>query len=150
MKPELEAVLRDVRVVSEYRGTVYERTAVLETDEITMEVYDDHNVVSEEMIGQQFSFVVRALTSVDGIEDIDKAEKKISPPTEQISEWSYDFCGEIIDKGAWLDGATDEFLLLDVGVGTVLLVPSKEALDTLNEGDYLCTTATRTEIIGVS
>lgn len=147
MKPKLEAIIREVEIEAEYRGTIYEQTAVLRIDDTTFKVYDDHKFISSDMIGERFLFGIRALTVEDGVKVIDSAERGIYPPREQISKWSNDFCGEIVEFGAWSEEDTDELVLLDIGFGTILVSPPENVLERLRVGEYLCATATRTELV---
>lgn len=146
MEPRLEAILREVEIEAEYRETVYEQTAILQVEDIELNLYDDHQYISKDMVGKRMSFGVRALSAEDGIQVLDDVRSGVFPPSEQISKWSYDFCGEITQKRRRSCDDAKDVLLVDIGLGTIIVSPPKEDVERLEE-DSVRVTATRTEVV---
>src|SRR6056297_2355939 len=124
MKPEVKGVLRDVETEAEYQGTIYEQTAVLETENNTIAVFDGHTITTKDSIGEARSFVLLLDPRENGIEVTDKRKKGISETDEKISKWSYDFYGQVVEqnvKDIWFRNEHDSLLIIDIGEGTVLL-----------------------------
>lgn len=158
MEPKLEAVLRNVEVEAEYQGTIYEQTAVLETEHNTIALFDGHTTVTQESVGKSCSFVVLVNPRENGIEIIDEARTGISEADEKISKWSYEFYGSIVElnvEDEWFREKHDDLLILDIGEGTVLVSPTDEMVDWINEGrletgDFVRLSAARTDLVASS
>lgn len=158
MKPELKGVLRDIKTEAEYQGTIYEQTVVLETEHSTITVFDGHTIATKESIGGSRSFVVLIDPRENGIEMTDEERKDISETDEKISRWSYDFYGRVVEqnvKDIWFRDEHDSLLILDIGEGTVLVSPTDDAKNWINEGklekgDFVRISATRTDLVDMS
>ena len=104
------------------------------------------------------SFVVLVSPRENGIEMIDEARTGISEADEKISKWSYEFYGRIVDQNvedAWFQDKHDDLLILDIGEGTVLVSPTDEMVDWINEGrletgDFVRISAARTDLVAIS
>lgn len=158
MKPKLEARIQEVEIEAEYRGTVYEQTAVLETNQDTIDVFDGSGVATQELIGESHVFVIMIEPREKGVEILDEPIHGISDATEKISKWSYNFSGQIVEpnvEDVWFRDKYDNLLLLDIGVGIVLLRPTDDMIDwmvngELEEGDYIRVSAARTDLVAIS
>lgn len=157
MKPELKAVVHDVEVEAEYQGNVYEQTVVLETEHDTVAVFDSHTTVTEDDIGESHSFVILINPQEDGSEIVAEDTRGIAEREERTSKWSYDFYGEIVEtevEDTWFREKHDNLLLLNIGEGTVLLLPTESMVScicegNLGEGDVLRVSGARTDLIDI-
>lgn len=158
MKPKLKATLQDIQIEAKYRGTVYDQTALLETEQGTVEVYDDHNVVDEKTVDEAASFIILVNPSESDFEKVKKDKKGIAETNDPISKWSHTFYGKIVStkiEDRWFREKHERLLLLDIGIGTVLLSLTDKIEKLLKDGDLkvgdsVCVSAARTDLVDTS
>jgi|GEM_PF-6031270 len=144
---------------AQYQGTVYDQSVrvSLQGDPLPskheLTLFDDALYVTEDMIGDEVRLTLSVLPSRT-VETLDDSEPDILEVDSPISEWSYDFIGDLVSVGTHYEDSTDsddQALVLNIGIGEILVQPNdgiNEALEagTLRVGDALRVIAARTDI----
>lgn len=132
MNASLEATVADVTVESEYRGTVYERTVTLEVGSSTIDCYDDYGYVNEGDCGSlvDVSLLGQVTNFCPTSSSIERSIHQPNQLGEDQSKWHFSLTGEIVCKG----GECSKYPIIDIGVGTVFIVPTEEINEGLRDG----------------
>lgn len=162
VQPHFPAIVTEIESEAEYNGRIHEQTVTIripENESVStheLMLFDSPPKVTEDIIGEKLGLVVSILPS-ENPTIIDSAERDIKNVESPSSIWSYTFCGELVDCNVtdeWFVKGYERLLLIDIGVGKVLIQPDEDMLDateagTFERGDFLCVDASRTEIIQV-
>jgi len=112
--------------------------------------------VEDDVVGKDVELVV-SIRQLRNTGHAATREQSVHTVADPVSKWAYEFCGSVtaIDpKNEWFRQDPERLLVLDVGVGTVL-VQAKEpswrhVVDgELGMGDDICVTAARANVIDV-
>jgi hypothetical protein len=157
-KVALPGELLGTTVESAYQGTVYEQTVHIRVNNGTkIDLFDGTSVIDEGQIGESGDFVVLVLPR-ESPTIVDDEDSGIRPASNPSSKWSYEFRGEIMAVNSddrWFNQPHDNMLVLDIGLGSIL-IESNEAMrqkianESLHPGDFVCVTASRTDLIGMA
>lgn len=157
--PELEGTITEIQPIAEHGGKIYEQTVQIRTTENSGEysLFDGSGSISTELIGSTVVLEVSVLPSGD-LERVDGGELGIYQPEEPTSEWSYLIRGKLkaIDvSDEWYAVEYERLLLLDVGIGSILIQPDNSMINQIDTselvvGDQVEVHASRTEIVGLN
>lgn len=121
-----------IEPVTVYKGTVYDQTVIARLQDGTpVSLFDlTPTSATDDMIGKTLHAEIGLLPSNDGASWTDRPIG-IYPPTEQLSEWSYDVIGNIATKeltfgpvpidigcGVVYTPVTDEMKVMENKIGT--------------------------------
>lgn len=145
MNPSLTAVISEMEIESEYRGSVRERTVILEVNEQRLVVFENGNVIDEEDIGSEVELALHVGLSGDVTvaEDDEDAlcELGIRQDEERDSRWAGTICADVVDDDItdrWFDNAYARVLKLDLGIGTVVATANNEVDQRLTSKSVGC------------
>jgi len=134
----ITATIVDTEPDTVYQGTVYEQTVEIELENgQILELFDGGNTVSPKMVGEELAFVLSVNPKERGVETLADDVAKIGSARNRSSQWSYDFYGrlEATDvEDIWFSDPYRNLLVLDVGVGTILVTPTTEIRELLDDG----------------
>jgi len=142
-------------VISEYAGSVYERTVRFRHKGEEYEVFDSDGVVDSDDVGKTLDLVIHLFPEA-GATVLDGAQRGINPIDNGASEWAYEIRGSLETvNGAneWFDHPPDHLLVVDVGTSTIMVSCYGELLEMvqaeqLTPGDFVSVRGTRLELIG--
>lgn len=158
----MRGIVLERETVTSHNGTVYERSVEFslngdyQTTIRTLTLFDPSLHIDQEMVGDEIPLTLSIYPSTN-VEIIEKSNPDIREPRSAISDWSYDFIGEVLSippNAQWDVESPNPYFVLDIGVGEVIVRPYRAVLDSLDSGslevgDTLRITASRTEIFGV-
>lgn len=139
MSASLRADILGTEVEAEYRGSIYERTVKVRVDSSTVNLFEGKSHVTEEDIETTMTLVLLA-HSVETVERRDIGEKEIvqiSDEDDLFSKWRCRISGEVRDVDVRNTSVSDKYsqvLLLDVGSGTILVVPDESMIELIEVG----------------
>lgn len=134
---------------SEYQGVVYDQLVVIEImNGPRLGVFDSDMLVAQSALGERKELSLRLLTGQSGIEQVSETEPRIEPADDSPLTWQgHVYFGRIAHVEP--DGEHEYDASLDIGVGTVSIMPRKEEFPQLSKGTYLKTHALRTDLYGL-
>jgi hypothetical protein len=158
MTASIAGEIVDVVVDAEYRGEVYERTVRLETGSNTYDLYQNGGHVTEKDREKSVDLTLLAQPIVDVAVCLDEMKEIVQPDEHagELSRWHTILTGKIVEITPDIGSSQDdqrEYLLLDVGHGTVLIAMDEklEKLITsgkIDVGSYIQVTSGRVDIVG--
>jgi hypothetical protein len=152
-----KALVQELVPVTEYDGSVYEQTVVLEITPLgTVDVFDGSMLVSEAQVGTEQEVTLLGLVSEFEVQP-DSSESNIDRPDNSHSEWSYRFEGNVseIDTNGMLIEGYNTILKLAIGTAEVYLKPNKECVDAveqgrLTEGSAVSMVVSRLDVVSIT
>lgn len=141
-----------------YRGTIYEQTVRIRLDDGEyIQLFDGTSAVDSKLLGEHVKTTSLILPRA-GIETKNSTGPGIHSIEDAPSDWAYEFCGEVVavdPADEWFADSRQGLVILDIGVGTVLIDPNEGICDQIQEGsvsigDQVCVEALRTDIIEAS
>ncbi|MFC7047149.1 hypothetical protein ACFQH6_18680 [Halobacteriaceae archaeon GCM10025711] len=159
MMSHLVGTIVGIEPVAVYQDTVYEQTVTVTLENGTeLDLFDGRFNTDQDMVGRDCSFVVTVRPPPDeGIEKLSAPTQAVEPAADPISEWSAVFSGRVdaVDvEDSWHRRGYEFLVTLDIGVGVVLVIPTKQLRELvaggdLAPGDYVSVEAARTDVIDV-
>jgi hypothetical protein len=139
MIPTLAVEVVEIEVEAEYRGSIYERTVRVRTDSSTLDLFEGKSHVTEDDVGTRAELVVlgRPAGDVTLAETAKRGIEQVQDREDRSSKWEATVVGEVVSLDVsddWLQGQYSRVLLLDVGLGTVLLSPTDQITQMIENG----------------
>ena len=133
MKASLRGEIVDVEVEAEYRGSVYERTITLRAGSTVLACYQDNSYVTDEDLGEivDLRLLAQPLNRFEVFSPTDKNIVQAETTNRETSKWHTTIIGEVlgVEDEERVQNTEDRFIVLDVGLGTVLVSPNQELMD---------------------
>lgn len=134
---------------TEYEGTVFDQTVIVDLpDGSEMGLFDKDVLVSDDMVGKQKRILISTLTNNPNVEQTTERTKGVYPCSEDPHSWDNHVYSGSVDQIMRSDDSHYK-MLLDVGIGEIIVRPSKEQFPDLEVGNSFRVTAIRSDIYDV-
>lgn len=139
MKTSLSGEVIAVDVESAYGGSVYERTVRLDTGQTAIDCFEGKDHVTEEDCGRVIDVMLLAQRSTGALvsETTEKGIFQDNEADDDRSQWYGTLRGEVVcaDSNELDSRADDSTILLDVGIGTILVSAQEELKESIVNGN---------------
>lgn len=134
---------------TEYEGTVFDQTVIVGLpDGSEMGLFDKDVLISDHMVGKQKRILISTLTNNPHVEQTAERTKGVYPCSENPHSWDNHIYSGSVDQISRSDDNHYK-ILLGVGIGEIIVRPSKDQFPNLEVGDSLHVTTIRSDICDV-